>query len=51
LSTGYTGRIVNDLAHANSIASLLYWFTSKAPGVRDTQQDLLDIIVWSLYDA
>jgi hypothetical protein len=52
LSTGYTTRIVNDLAQANfhRIASILIY--EQSPIVRDaTKQYLLDIIAWSLYDA
>ena len=52
LSTGHIRRIVNDRAHANfhSVASLLIY--EQSPLVRDaTKQDLLDIIVWSIYDA
>jgi hypothetical protein len=52
LSTGHTGKIGNDLAHSNfhSFASLLIY--EQSPRVRDaTKQYLLDIIVWSIYDA
>jgi hypothetical protein len=46
LSTGYTRRIVNDLAHSNchGVASILIY--EQSPVVRDaTKQDLLDIII------
>ena len=52
LSTGYTRRLVNDLVHANfhSLASIALY--EQSPVRRDaTKQDLLDIIVWSIYDA
>jgi hypothetical protein len=52
LSTGYTRRIVNDLAHSNfySVAFILIY--EQSPIVRDaTKQYLLDIIVWCIYDA
>jgi hypothetical protein len=52
LSTGYTRRIVNGLAHVNFHSVVSIPLNEQSPIVRDaTQQYLLDIVAWSIYDA